>query len=193
LAAVDKSHGLPSNYVPNLKNISISGGGQITNDANNALLNLYNDAKTENINITVISGYRSYQTQITTYNYWVSQQKNKGLNQADAEAAANRISAHAGHSEHQLGTTVDLKFEGTGSFDNSDKNLKLYKYLEENAYKFGFVISYPKDKENLTGYSYEPWHIRFIGIDLATDFFNRGYLSNPGDYSTKYLQQLSGT
>jgi zinc D-Ala-D-Ala carboxypeptidase len=66
----------------------------------------------------------------------------------------------------------------------------LYKFLEENAYKFGFVISYPKDKETITGYSYEPWHIRYIGIALATDFFQRGYLSNPFDYSTKFLREL---
>ena len=190
LAPVDKYHSLPSSYYPSVINTSLSGGGQLTNNTVSALKNLFDDANSQGINITIISSFRSYQTQVTTFNYWVTQQKNKGLSQAEAEIQANRISARAGHSEHQLGTTADLKCSSCGNFDNSEKNLDLYQYLEQNAYKFGFVISYPKGKEALTGYSYEPWHIRFIGVELATEFFNKNYLATPGLSSTILLSQL---
>ena len=190
LAPVDKYHSLPSTYYPSVVNTSLSGGGQLTSNTVSALNNLFIDANGNGINITIISSFRSYQTQVTTFNYWVTQQKNKGLSQAEAEIQANRISARPGHSEHQLGTTADLKCSTCGNFDSSEKNLALYQYLEQNAYKFGFVISYPKDKEALTGYSYEPWHIRFIGVELATEFFNKNYLTVPGLSSTILLSQL---
>lgn len=190
LAPVDKYHSLPSTYYPSVINTSLSGGGQLTSNTVSALRNLFDDAKSKRIDITIISSFRSYQTQVTTFNYWVTQQKNKGLFQAEAEIQANRISARPGHSEHQLGTTADLKCTSCGNFDSSEKNLTLYQYLEQNAYKYGFVISYPKNKETLTGYSYEPWHIRFIGVELATEFFNKNYITTPGLSSTILLSQL---
>ena len=190
LAPVDKYHSLPSTYIPAVINTSLPGGGQLTYNTINALKNLSNDAKSYGIDITIISAYRSYQTQITTFNYWVSQQKKNGLSQAEAEIQANKISAKPGHSEHQLGTTADINCSTCGHFDSSAKNLALYQYLEQNAYKFGFVISYPQGKDGLTGYSYEPWHIRFIGIELATEFFNKNYLTAPGLSSTILLSQL---
>jgi D-alanyl-D-alanine carboxypeptidase len=152
---------------------------------------LFNGAKSKGITVAILSAYRSYQTQITTYNYWVGEQKKKGMTQAQAEIAASQISAKAGHSEHQLGTTADLKCSTCSNFDNSAGNLALYSFLETDAYKYGFVISYPKGKESLTGYSYEPWHIRFIGKDLAQSFFEKGYLSDPKLSSTILLRQLS--
>ena len=189
LAPVDKYHSLPSSYTPSVTNVTLSGGGQLTNDALSALKDLNSDASNNGISITVISSYRSYQTQVTTFNYWVGQQKKNGLSQSQAEIQANRISARAGQSEHQLGTTADLKCSSCGNFDNSAKNILLYQYLEKNAHKFGFVISYPKGKEALTGYSYEPWHIRYIGIDLATGFFNKNYITEPNLSSTILLAQ----
>lgn len=191
LAPVDKLHALPSTYIPTVINTTITGGGQLTSATVTALNDLNNDASSKGIDITIISAYRSYQTQVATFNYWVGEQKKKGLSQAAAESAANQVSARAGQSEHQLGTVIDLRCSSCTSFDNTDpKNMALYKYIEENAYKFGFVISYPKNKELLTGYSYEPWHIRFIGIELATQFFNKHYLTDPSLSSTILLRQL---
>jgi D-alanyl-D-alanine carboxypeptidase len=190
LAPVDKFHALPSTYTPSVVNVTLPGGGQLTNSTISALNNLNNNAASKGIDITLISAFRSFQTQVATFNYWVGEQKKKGLSQADAEVQANKISARPGHSEHQLGTTLDLKCSTCGNFDNSPKNLALYQFLEQNAHTFGFVISYPKDKEGLTGYSYEPWHIRFIGIELATEFFDKNYLTGPNLSSTILLSQI---
>jgi D-alanyl-D-alanine carboxypeptidase len=110
-------------------------------------------------------------------------------NRAEAEIKANRVSAKPGHSEHQLGTTVDLKCNGCGDFDNSSGNLAMYKFLEENAYKFGFAISYANGTEQYTGYKNEPWHIRYLGESLANEFNNTGYLKQNGNYLAKFLLQ----
>ncbi len=189
LAPVDKINELSSNYIPKVENINVNGGGQLTPAANTSLKKLFNDASTKGLSMTVISSYRSYATQVTTYNYWVTQNMKGGVSRAEAEIKANKVSAKPGHSEHQLGTTVDLKCNGCGSFDNSAGNLAVYKYLEENAYRYGFAISYAKGTTESTGYNYEPWHIRYIGENLASEFYNTGYLSQNGNYLAKFLTE----
>lgn len=188
LAPVDKTNKLSSGYSPSVNNSGIAGGGQITNPTKTALNELNSDANLQGININVISAYRSYQTQVGTFEYWVQREIAAGLPRAQAEVKANLYSARPGHSEHQLGTTVDLKCQGCSDFDNSENNIKLYKYLESNCYKFGFAISYPQNSLQLTGYKYEPWHLRYIGKDLAQEFFNSGYLNGNGNYLAKFLE-----
>ena len=122
------------------------------------LQDMFNAAKKENINLIIISAYRSYETQKNIYVHW---QKIFGLKEA------KRISAIAGASQHQLGTTIDfnsLQF----SFGESKEGL----WLAENAHKFGFIMSYPLGQEELTGYRYEPWHYRYIGKDAAYLVYN---------------------
>lgn len=160
---VNKKHRLPSNYVPELTGIS---GGQMRSEAATALSALLADAEQAGNPMVIISSYRSYQTQISTYQYWVDL---NGQEQADRE------SARPGHSEHQTGLAVDL-----GNPDGSCRLLACFgtgaagSWLAENAHIYGFIIRYPEGKEELTGYIYEPWHIRFVGIDVATKIFNSG-------------------
>ncbi len=112
-------------------------------------------------NVVIASGYRSYANQIQTYAGW---QRKLGQEEAD------KISARPGYSEHQLGTAIDLFSEDSGldftaEFDNSAAG----KWLQANAYKYGFIQTYPKDSEAKTGYSYEAWHWRFIGKENAEE------------------------
>jgi D-alanyl-D-alanine carboxypeptidase len=120
------------------------------------------DAKKENMNLLVISAYRSFETQGDI----------KAVNKVKYGAkTANQFSAEQGFSEHQLGTTVDfttpsnntnfLKFEAT----------KEYQWLKNNAHKYGFILSYPKGNAY---YAYEPWHWRFVGVALATKLHTEG-------------------
>ena len=150
---------------------------------------MYSDAKSKSINFRIVSAYRSFDTQKTTFNNWVDGELKKGKTKAQAIESANTYSAKEGHSEHQLGTTVDLACSTCTSFDNSTLNKSLYKYLEDNAYKYGFAISYFKNSVGLTGYIYEPWHIRYIGKDLAKEFYLRDYQSENGDYLSKFLTE----
>jgi len=153
---VNKKHRLPSNYVPVLENVT---GGKMRPEAANALKNLLSDAEKAGNPMVVASSYRSYDTQVSTYQYWVNTQ---------GKAEADRESARPGHSEHQTGLAVDL-----GNPDGSCRLLACFgtgiagKWLDNNAYKYGFIIRYPEGKESLTGYIYEPWHVRYVGIDQA--------------------------
>lgn len=190
LAPVDKIYRLPSDYEPaNLVVVSLPGGGRLTAETNNALNAMAGDASGQGLSIGVTSAYRSYIDQQAVFESWVQSEMAAGYSRDEAELRANTYSAWPGHSEHQLGTTLDVNCANCSAFDNSQGNLDVYTYLEHNAYKFGFVISYPYGMDSVTGYEYEPWHIRFIGVDLATELFNSGYLNGSGTYSTQLLRQ----
>lgn len=119
-----------------------------------ALKELQNAAKKEGHSLPLKSGYRSYNTQKDLYNRYLN---NRGKVFADGRAA------RAGHSEHQTGLAFDV-----GIVSESFGSTATGKWLENNCYKFGFIIRYPKYKELITGYNYEPWHIRYVGIEVAT-------------------------
>jgi D-alanyl-D-alanine carboxypeptidase len=125
------------------------------------LENMILTAKSEDINIFVNSGYRSFE-----------EQKNlkSRYSQVYGSNKANQFSADQGYSEHQLGTTVDLS-DGGGSLDTNFEKTKVGKWLLENSYKFGFVLSYPKNNKY---YIYEPWHYRFVGLELAKYLHDTG-------------------
>lgn len=123
---------------------------------------MFSDAKSANLPIQVISGYRSFGEQTSlksTYNV------------VYGAGTANQFSADQGYSEHQLGTALDLTTPTLGANFTSFKNAEAYTWLRDNAHKYGFVLSYP---ENNQYYEFEPWHWRFVGVKLATRLHNEG-------------------
>ncbi len=186
-AAVDKQHSLPSTYLPSIQATSLAGGGFLTSSTVTGLSQLFSAASDQGISMEIISAYRSYATQGSTFESWVQSEIANGLNRAAAEAQANTYSARAGQSEHQLGTTADIKCVGCASF-NATQNQAVYDFIAANAHKYGFVVSYPIGQDALTGYTYEPWHIRWIGVNLATELLNTGYISGNGNYVAKFLR-----
>lgn len=140
---VNKNYSLPSNY-----------GGE-NEEANKALKELQSAAKEEGYSLQLISGYRSYSTQHSIYNNYI---KRWGQEYTDT------VSAQPGHSEHQTGLAFDV-----GQLNSKFGETKEGIWLKNNCYKYGFIIRYLKGKENITGYSYEPWHIRYVGVDVATE------------------------
>ena len=122
---------------------------------------LLQSASSSNQSLFVVSAYRSFGTQASLKSgYLVTY----GL-------GANRFSAEQGYSEHQLGTTVDLTTPSLGSSFAKIESTSAFVWLKENAYRYGFVLSYPKNNEY---YQYEPWHWRFVGVALATKLHNEG-------------------
>ncbi len=113
-------------------------------------------AAKDDIDLKVVSAYRSFETQSVL----------KGAYTQTYGTGANTFSADQGYSEHQLGTTVDLTDPATGGTYDSFKNTEAYAWLLDNAYRYGFVLSYPEDN---SFYVFEPWHWRFVGTDLARD------------------------
>ena len=128
--------------------------------ASESYIKMFDDAKKENITLGITSGFRKYEIQDYLFNLYT---ETMGL------AEASRVSALPGHSEHQLGTTMDLTGSSIG-FASTSKLMSSNiegSWVEENAHKYGFVMSYPEGKESITGYSYEPWHYRYVGVDVA--------------------------
>lgn len=187
-APVDKTYFLPSTYAPSLVPTNLPGGGYLTSETVVALNQIAEELKKQDVNVYVTSAFRSYQQQQEAYNYWVNRELATGLDLQTARAKANVYSAFPGHSEHQLGTTLDIRCEDCSAFSKDVASNPVYQFLQEHAHEYGFVISYPAGKQHLTGYTYEPWHIRYIGVELATELFNRNYQSSTNsEYLTKFL------
>lgn len=153
---VNKQHALNSSYTPSLQAIN---GSQMRPEASSALTSLLKDASVAGSPMSIISAYRSYANQQATYNNYVAQ---------DGVAKADTYSARPGHSEHQTGLAVDLG-NGTCNLEICFSDTKAGKWLAENAYKYGFIIRYPSSKTDITGYQYEPWHLRYVGVELSTE------------------------
>jgi len=174
LVLINKHIRLPENYqpadlVPIDGKIAVTRSGmRLRNEAASALAQMAATGGQEGLNLIATSAYRSYWEQQATFSYWV---KAAGL------AAAERFSARPGHSQHQLGTAVDFTSESVGK-GLTDTFAKVGEgaWLANNAYKFGFVISYPAGKEAITGYTYEPWHYRYIGKDNAAKMIQSGLI-----------------
>ncbi len=145
----NKTYALPSNYAP----------GGLLQELNIAFSNLKSGAEAEGLNYTIISGYRSYNTQNSLYNNYVAR---------DGREEADTYSARPGHSEHQTGLAIDVN-----SLYVSFGETREGQWLKHNCYKYGFIIRYPEGKENITGYMYEPWHLRYVG-DIAEELYNNG-------------------
>lgn len=164
---VNKYNQLPERYIPqNLQRISArysSGIQYLRYDAEDAFDQMCTDASKIGLSIRAVSTYRSYATQSRIYF--------RKINPLDAETIVARdlVSARAGHSEHQLGLAVDVM--GTGLWVSGTKE---YKWYAENAHKYGFIIRYPEGKTSVTGYTFEPWHLRYLGKELATAVWESG-------------------
>ncbi|MBY0376702.1 D-alanyl-D-alanine carboxypeptidase family protein [Patescibacteria group bacterium] len=167
---VNKEKSLPDDYIPeNLVDVSNVANAMgvvcVKEDLLSPLEQLFTDSLKENVKLGVTSGFRRPEIQSSIYTAWVALR---------GEKEKNRV-AEPLHSEHQLGTALD--FTGASinnlSANNRFEGTKEELWLRKNAYKYGFALSYPKDKTPLTGYDYEPWHYRYVGIDIAKEIFSK--------------------
>ncbi len=158
---VNKNNKLTSDYIPDdleIINVKYSCENKyLRKEARINFENMAKDAKKKGFNIVAVSTYRSYEYQEKLYNNYVL---DKGFYYADI------ASARAGHSEHQTGLAIDVANESL-DYDNFEST-KEFDWMKKNAYKYGFILRYPKGKFHITGFKYEPWHYRYVGIDIAT-------------------------
>ena len=169
---VNKDHALSEDYVPtdlvtvDVPVVNSEGSNQLRQIASQALTNLFEAAENNGHILYADSGFRSYQTQEVLYNTYVER---------SGQAEADRYSAQPGKSEHQTGLTMDVTSDAVGrqlvqSFGETDEGI----WIRENAHHYGFIVRYPEGREEITGYMYEPWHLRFLGIALATEIYESG-------------------
>ncbi|MCG7379378.1 D-alanyl-D-alanine carboxypeptidase family protein [Paenibacillus sp. ACRSA] len=171
---VNKQRSLPEGYEPSdlvEPNVKFSFDEphekrHMRKEAAGALEELFAGAKADGIELRAVSGYRSYQRQVSIYNNNV---KTKG------EAYASRVSAVPGRSEHQTGLAIDVSSPSVGNvLEEVFGSSKEGQWLDEHAAEYGYVIRYPEGEEDVTGYVYEPWHIRYVGKELAQDIVKSG-------------------
>lgn len=166
---VNKKRNLPSVYEPAdlvVPNVAFSFSGndpkkQMRKDAAAALEKLFAGAAEDDVELKAVSGYRSYDRQRSIFNLNAKRQ---------GEEAANRTSARPGQSEHQTGLAVDISSASVGyGLETSFGETKEGRWLAAHASEYGFIIRYPKGKQDITGYTYEPWHVRYVGVKAAND------------------------
>jgi D-alanyl-D-alanine carboxypeptidase len=165
----NKHHQLPGDYTPqDLEEINPDYSIQgllLRHTARIAFEEMCREAGYEGITLTAISTYRSYDYQEKVY----FSKKSTEINLEAYQRERDKVSARAGHSEHQTGLAVDIN-DLEETFELTQEG----KWLAVNSYRYGFILRYPKGKEFITGYSYEPWHFRYIGTELAKVFYFHG-------------------
>ena len=174
----NKYYQLSSNFTPeNLVNVTngyfVNDGKEykLSQNALDAFIKMSDEAKKEALTIKIISAYRTYAYQERLYNKYKA---NNG------QAAADRFSARPGHSEHETGLAIDIN-DVSQSFENTRE----FVWLQDHAHQYGFILRYPEGKESTTGYMYEPWHYRYLGVELATKVYESGLTYD--EYYAKFL------
>ena len=171
---VNKTYALPEGYVPDdLVEPDVPfifkeklEKRKMRKEAAEALEHMFAAAKEDGIYLAGVSGYRSHSTQKALFQRYVEK---------DGEEAARKYSAEPGHSEHETGLAMDVSgSDGKCAAEDCFAGTKEALWLEQHAHEFGFIIRYPKGKESVTGYQYEPWHLRYVGKDLAKEIAEKG-------------------
>ena len=168
---LDTTYRLTTGYYPrdlrSTANAGLNGGQTVRAFVISDLRAMVRAARAAGARLAVQSAFRSYSTQKSTFAYW---------SRVSGYSAALKSSARAGHSEHQLGTTVDFRsFGGSAPWYYSDwGKTKAGAWLKKNAWKYGFIMSYPKGKASVTCYAYEPWHYRYLGRSEAAKVRSSG-------------------
>lgn len=177
---VNKYTFLPSKYAPNdivaMSNWYAYPGNSIRKEVYSAFKEMSAAAKESKITLVVNSSYRDYATQKKIYDDY---EDSKGIEYAD------KYAARPDFSEHQTGLSLDIFTldSNMNTFENTDA----FKWLNANSYKYGFILRYPKDKTDITGYSYEAWHYRYVGKDLAKKVYSSGLTYD--EYYAYYLDK----
>ncbi|MBO5322171.1 MAG: M15 family metallopeptidase [Clostridia bacterium] len=175
LLLVNPDNALPSdyNYTENLITVDSKYLCGELNQLNKEILPyaiaMMEAASADGIDIRIRSPYRSYEIQERLYNNEVAEWKSKGLSQLDAEIKAATIVARPGTSEHHTGLAIDFN-QTNETFEDSEA----FQWLLKNAENYGFILRYPEDKQEITKIIYEPWHWRFVGIDVAKEINAKG-------------------
>ena len=157
---VNKDNYLPNDYVPdNLVEVTNNydyTGKLLVKEALDNYNNMKKDIEKNGLKLRIISAFRSYQYQLELYNKY---------KEKDGETLADTYSARAGYSEHQTGLCIDV--DNTKTYYENFENTEEFKWMQENSYKYGYILRYPKDKEDITGYKFESWHYRYVGKKIA--------------------------
>lgn len=172
LILVNKQNPIPDDYKIELVSInkSMQADARIVSD----LEAMFSAAQRDDINLWICSAYRSFDRQTALFDKKIRKLTGSGMNYLDAYTVASKSVTVPGTSEHQLGLALDIVTGGYTNLDSGFGETKAGIWLKDNAYKYGFILRYPKDKENVTGIIYEPWHYRYVGRKYSKQIYDLG-------------------
>ena len=165
LMLVNSRYRIPDDYSVEL--IRLSNGDQVDSRIYPDLQEMFDDARGAGYSLFVRAGYRSEEDQENLMEDKIEAYRQEGYSQREAEREAEKWVAKPGTSEHELGLSVDINAEG-----QTDGN-RLYQWLAEHSWKYGFILRYPAEKEEITGIDYEPWHFRYVGKQAAKEMYEQ--------------------
>ncbi len=165
LMLVNSRYRIPDDYSVEL--IRLSNGEQVDSRIYPDLQEMFDDARGDGYSLFVRAGYRSEEDQEDLMEDKIEAYRQEGYSQREAEHEAEKWVAKPGTSEHELGLAVDINAEG-----QTDGN-RLYQWLAEHSWKYGFILRYPAEKEEITGIDYEPWHFRYVGKQAAKEMYEQ--------------------
>lgn len=169
LYVIGNDNPLPEDFSVETK--LVSNGGQLDVRCADYAIQMLKDAEEQNVGLYVTSAYRSIQKQAENMESYINTLMSQGYTKEAATEQAHKEIALPGHSEHNAGLAMDIVSDNYWSshadLEESFDRLPQYDWLIENSWKYGFILSYPKGKEGITGFIYEPWHYRFVGLEHA--------------------------
>ena len=166
LILVNADHPLPEDFTVTLK--ALRNGHYVDERIYPELQQMFDDARAEGIYPLINESFRTAQRQQQIMDKYIAGYEAQGLDHEAATAKARTIVALPGTSEHQLGLALDIIAE----YDAD--STATWNWLRENCWRYGFILRYPADKEDITGISYEPWHFRYVGVEAAKEIMERG-------------------
>ena len=166
LTLVNKNNKLPDDYSVNLKTLN-NGYSQVDETIYDALKEMLTDGTNSGLNFCVASAYRSTTRQEEILNSDIEAYMSKGMDYEEAYNEATRQVMPPGYSEHETGLALDIVAADYQLLDDAQENTEENRWLRENCWKYGFILRYPKDKEDITQIDYESWHFRYVGTEAA--------------------------
>ncbi|MBO4902471.1 MAG: M15 family metallopeptidase [Lachnospiraceae bacterium] len=184
LLLVDQEHPIAEDYSPTFKSVR---GKQVDERIADDLSAMIKDAKEDGMNLMIVSAYRSYDRQSSLFSRKCRKYRREGLDEEEAYEKASHTVAAPGCSEHQLGLAVDIVSSSHTALTETFALTEEGEWLEQNCARYGFILRYPKGKEDVTGIIFEPWHFRYVGRDYAEQIMQQEitleeYLAQKGVY-----------
>ncbi len=167
LVLVNSDHALPENW--EIETTELYNGQKVDTRIYPELQQMFDDARAQGVYPIVDSGYRTAKRQQELMDEKIAELEGQGYSRSGAKEEALRWVAAVGYSEHQTGLAVDINADGIHS-----AGYQVYEWLADNAWKYGFILRYPSDKEDITGTAYEPWHYRYVGKEAAEEIHRQG-------------------
>ncbi len=183
LILVNEDHSIPFGYTRCLEFTELSNGEFVDSRIYPALQAMFDDARADNVYPVVASGYRSREQQETLLEEKIAAYVDQEYDEKEARRLALTYCAMPGHSEHELGSAVDINADPEHS-----RGDEVYTWLAQNARYYGFIRRYPENKKELTGIADEPWHYRYVGRDVALEMEEKGLC--PEEYHEKRIAEV---